>query len=270
MLRLLAVIAVALGVCQSARADEKYSFHENLHPGMKEPFVMTCDFKVKSATVIGGSSTSDDTSTHFDWSGTLDVLEVKDGSGTREHIKIDASSTDTTTKAGEAPQKSTCPFAGHTITLLKNPDETFTDDYSGKASDLELNVLNDFIGPDEDFYPDGPVAVGDSWDNTAKLSRHSQLEPGDHLLSECRLDWVKTINNRRIAQISNSQAIVYHEPGDLEEDYECTTTAIVDLATQMIVTVDQTASSTYKSASKAKIQVTGGTQSKFHCGIQVN
>jgi hypothetical protein len=261
------VAALALAVCSTVKADDKYSFHENLHVGQVLPFTLVYDCKTKSTATKNGLSTDIDSTTHYDWKGTLTMLAVKDGSATSERVEMDPVSSDTTTDAGQPPQKAACPFAGKTVIITRNANESFTNDFAGSASDDDTNLLNNFISPDEDFYPDHPVAIGDFWDVSGKVSKHSQLGSADRLLSACRLDWVKKVNGRQMAQISNSIAVVYHEPGHLEEDFEASGTAVVDIATQMIVKADQTGSSTFKTSAKAPMQMTGGTQSTYHCEI---
>jgi hypothetical protein len=262
--RFLLTMILALAICRTARADDKYAFHENLHVGQKIPFSIVYECKIKSTSTMNGIASVSDTTTHFDWKVTMTVLAVKDGSDIRAQADIDPDSSDTNTVAGQPPKKTTCPFAGKTIIITRNPDESFSNDFSGNAGDDDVNMLNNFISPDEDYYPDQPVAVGDAWDVSVKLAKHSQLGPRDRLLSACRLDWVKTINGKPMAQISNSTATVYHEPGHVEEDFEATATLIVDLTTQIIVKADETATSKYKTPPSQPIQVTGGTEIKFH------
>jgi hypothetical protein len=261
---LLLTIAFAVAICRTALAQDKYTFHENLHVGMRIPVSLVYECKSKSTSTMNGIPTVSDTTTRLDWKMTMIVLAVKDGSSMRAQVDIDPGSSDTNTVAGQSSKKTACPFAGKTITITRNPDESFTNDFSGTADDNDLDQLNNSISPDEDYYPDHPVAVGDTWDVSANLAKHSQLGPGDQLLSQCRLDWVKIVNGKPMAQISNSLAIVYHEPGHVEEDFEATGTVIVDLTTQMIVKGDQTATSKYKTPPNEPFQITGGTEITFH------
>ena len=124
-------------------------------------------------------------------------------------------------------------------------------------------MLNGLITPDEDIYPDKPVAVGDVWDNSAKASRHAELGPNDRMLSMCRLDWVKTIGGKRMRQISNSVAIIYHEAGNVEEDTSYSTTVLVDVAAGMIVKCEEKGSSKYTTPATEATQVSGGTEFSF-------
>jgi hypothetical protein len=247
-----------------ALADENYTFHENLHVNQTVPVVMNYDCKTKLTTTTNGSSEVTDSTDAHHWKLKLTILQQKDGSDTRCKAEIDPSSFDATKNAGADEKKTVCPFAGKPITLTRLADESFINDFSGHASSDDTNLLNNFLCPDEDFYPDKPVAVGDVWDNSDKLSKHSTLGPKDQLLSQCRLDWVKTIDGKQMAQISNSLAIVYQEKGNLEEDWEGSAILLVDMSTQMIVKADQTGSSKFITPASEATQVTGGTEFTYH------
>ena len=263
-LRFLFTVTFVFAISHSAYADDKYTLHENLHLGQKTPISTIYECKIKSTSTTNGVPTDTDTTTRLDWKVTLTVLAVKDGSSIRTLAEFDPASSDTTSIAGDPSENTACHFAGKSITLTRNSDESFSNDYSGNASDDDVNLLNNLLSPDEDYYPDQPVAVGDTWDISDKLAKHSQLGPRDRMLAQCRLDWVKTINGKPMAQISNSMAVVYHEPGHVEEDLEATGIVIVDLTTQMIVKADQTGQSKYKTRPTEPTQITGGTEFTFH------
>ena len=75
-------------VCRSAWADEKYTFHENVHVGDKTTIAVTNDYKVKSTSTINGTSTVTDTRDYQNWKLTLTVLEQKNGSATRSRLRV--------------------------------------------------------------------------------------------------------------------------------------------------------------------------------------
>ncbi len=195
---------------------------------------------------------------------------MTDGSSTRAEAVVDPDSVDTTKENGLEEKKTPCPFAGKKIILKRLPDETLSNDFQGNASSDDVSVLNSFITPDAIFYPDKPVAVGDVWDNSAKMAKDAMLGPKDQIKSVCRLDWVKVIDGKKMAQISNSQAIIYYEDGNVEEDVESSTTSLVDLAAQMIVRCDQKGSSKYKTPATEPTQVVGGTEFLFHAEMLAN
>ncbi len=265
--RIILALLATLTIIRSAAADDKYTFRENLHVNQMVPYAMTYDCKIKSTATTGGKQTSIDSETRQIWKVTLTILAEENGSATRARADVGAESVDTFRITGQSEEKIPCPFAGRSIILTRHSDETITNDFQGKASGDDLDMLNNFLVPDDDFYPDKPVAVGDMWDNSAKLSRHAELGPKDQLLSECRLDWVKTIDGKRMAQISNSVATIYHEDGNVEEDTGYTTTILVDIAAGVIVKGDEKGSSKYITTAKEPTQVTGGTEFTFHSEV---
>ena len=55
---------------------------------------------------------------------------------------------------------------GKSVRLTRLADDSFTNDFKGDASTGDVSMLNDFLSPDEDFYPDKPVAIGEVWDDS--------------------------------------------------------------------------------------------------------
>jgi hypothetical protein len=259
-----AICGSAAAVGGASAADQKYTLHENLHVGQKVTNSIRYECKVNSTTTTNGKQTSTNTTTGLSWKVTLTILDQKDGSAIRAQADVDPDSFDIAREAN-GPEKRTPPaFAGKTVVLARHPDESITNDFSGNAGDDDVDMLNNMITPDEDFYPDDPVAVGDTWDNTAKAARHAELGPNDRMASVCRLDWVKTIGGKQMAQISNSVAIIYHEDGNVEEDTSYTATLLVDVAAGMIVKGDEKGSSKYTTPATESTQVGGGTEFTFH------
>jgi len=266
-MRALLVLFSMAAVCGSAAADEKYTLHENLHVGQKVSNSIHYECKVNSTATTNGKQTSTNTATALSWNVKLTILDEKDGSAIRAQADVDPASFDTA-REGNGPEKRTPPaFAGKTVVLARHPDESISNDFPGNAGDDDVDMLNNLITPDEDFYPDNPVAVGDTWDNTAKAARHALLGPNDRMASMCRLDWVKTIGSKPMAQISNSVAIIYHENGNVEEDTSYTATVLVDVAAGMIVKGDENGSSKYTTPPTETTQVSGGTEFTFHCEV---
>jgi hypothetical protein len=249
-------IAVSAGL---AGADDHYTIHENLHFGQRVPynFSQTIDNKMISTT--GGKQTVAETVTGQHWKTVITVYGVRDGSATREMVVFDPDSYDT-----DKDQKTKCPYAGKATNLTRNADESITNSFPGTASDEDVNSINSIIIPDEDFFPDTPVAVGDVYDNSAKYALHMQLGAQDRVLSKCRLDWVKTIGDKQMAQISASCGAIYHEAGSVEEDLTYSMTILVDIGAGMIVKCDSLGTSTYSTPPTEPTQVTGGQQFEFH------
>jgi len=261
-----AALLAAMVLTASARlagADEHYTLHENLHFGQRVGYVFDQTIKTKSISVTNDKKTVTDTLAGQHWKVAMTVFGVKDGSATREMVVFDPGSYDTTGDNGKE-QKIKCPFAGKTINLTRHADESITNSFPSNAIDDDVNSLNSIIIPDEDFYPDSPVAVGDIWDNSAKYSRHMGLGPQDRILSKCRLDWVKTIGGKQMAHITDSVGSIYYEAGNVEEDMTYSMTALVDIAAGMIVKCKTSGSSAYSTPPSEATQVTGGVQFDYH------
>jgi hypothetical protein len=255
-----------LAVCRSAFADEKYTIHENLHVGQTTSVAIVNDYKVKSTSTTAGTSTATDTRNYQSWKVKLTVLEVKNGSSLRTQVDVSPDSFDLD-RNGETEKKAACPYAGKTVIVSRLADETFANNFQGDASEDDVNMLDGFVCPDQDFFPEKPVAVGDVWDVSEKVAKHAELDPKDQLICKCRLDWVKTIDSKQMAQISCSQANIYHQDDNVEEDVQINSTLLVDVAAGMIVKFDQTGSSKYVSPPAEKTQVTGGTEFSCHCEV---
>jgi hypothetical protein len=258
--RIIPALLITAAMCGSAVAGDTYTLHENLHVGQKTPFAMTYDYKVKSTSTTNGNQVVLDTQTGQSWKIVFTMLAVKDGSATRTQLDFDPDSFNTARNAGHAEVKTPCPFVGKPVIVWRNPDESFANDFQGNASDDDMSMLDGLATPDDDYYPDKPVAAGDVWDNSAKIARHTPVGPTDHLASSCRLDWVKNIDGKQMAQISNSVAIVFHEPGHVEEDVAYSVTLLVDVAAGMIVKFEEKGSSKYLTPASEATQVTGGTE----------
>jgi hypothetical protein len=257
-------VVIMLGVFRISRADPTYSFHEKLHVGQKVSIAETYDCKNNYAWTTNGVSTPTNSEDSYQWKVALTIQQVKDGSDVQATADVDPSSYSAKKEAGQDEKRTACPFIGKSVRLTRLADESFTNDYHGDASTQDANIINNFLSPDEDYYPDKPVAVGDVWDNSVKLSKHALLGPNDQLLSECRLDWVKTIDGKPMAQISNSVAIVYHEDDNVEEAVEETATILVDMNSQMIVKADQKGTSKYTNPAGDASQISGGTEFVCH------
>jgi hypothetical protein len=261
------ILFLSLMSAMGSAADDQYVLHENIHANQKITLEMTSDYKVKSTARANGKSTTTDTETGQNWKVNLTILEAKDGSTTRSQAAIDPSSFDMTGTSGAAAKKSDCPFAGKAITLARLADESFTNDFHGEASSEDANMLNDLLTPDEDYYPDKPVAVGNTWDASEKVRKHIVLGPNDQLLCQCKLDWVKMIAGKQMAQVSYSMGIVAQEAGNVEEDMRYSAKLLVDIAAGMIVRCDEKGSSTYSTPPGEATQVSGGTEFAFHSEV---
>jgi hypothetical protein len=263
---LLAVVAAAVGGAAFGRAAigaDTYILRENVQVAHKEAWVISFDHKVKSTSTTNGVPTVTDTDTGCSWKLTLSVIAAKDGSALRMLAHVDAESVDLARNANGVMEQKPCPFAGQPILLMIQHDGSLANDFQGNASDDDLMLLNGLLAPDEEWYPDKPVAVGDTWDCSAKVGRYASLGPKDQLTCKGRLDWVKVIDGKQMAQITDTVTGVYQEDGNVEEDVVYTMTNLVDLASGSIVKGSQTGSSKYTTPATEPTQKTGGTQFRW-------
>jgi hypothetical protein len=191
------------------------------------------------------------------------VLAVKNGSATEIRVTVDPDSYDTHKEAGEAEQKTANSFAGQTVVLRRRADETVANDFHGEPDSTDLDNLNSLIDPDQDLFPEDAVAVGDSWDVSAKVSKHAELQATDQLLAQCKLDWVKEIKGKKMAQITCSCGIIRHQPGNVEAAIESTSVMQVDMAASQIVKSEQKGTIKYATPKDEAVQVNGTTDFSF-------
>jgi len=244
-LKILATGAMVLALSANARADgpEQYSIHESLHVGDKIPGSMTVDQTFDNTEKDNGATVHK--ITHYkQFLKTIEtVVAEKDGSATEAKIDVLSESYDTT-KEGDSPEtKTPCSLSGQSLNLRRRADETVINDFKGQADETDLDNVNGSITPDEDYFPDKSVAVGDSWDASDKVSKHADLKTGDKLLAQCKLDWVKETDGKKMGQITCVCATVRHGAGDIEQDMLSTTTCLVDMTAGQIVKADQTGTS---------------------------
>jgi hypothetical protein len=241
-----------------------FTIHENLHPGQKLVYLWTDRSTLKTHATVNDPLVPKDSDTAHSWKLTLTIRDVKDGSAIRSVADVDPQSTDTITDDQGNQIKTPTAYAGKSIVLTRHPDDSCTNDFSGNASDDDVQLINNFVTPDAEWYPDKPVAVGDTWDDSAKVGKYASLGPKDTVISKGRLDWVKPINGKQIAQISHSIAFVYHEQGGAEQDYTFTGVQLVDLATGVTIQTDQKGSSRFIDPTTTPPNVLGGTEFMDH------
>jgi hypothetical protein len=251
-------------LCRAAVADDVYTIHENVHVGDKTTYSLIQEIKVKKTSTSNGVATPTDTQVGENWKLTMTALAVKDGSALRAQADLDPSSYDT---IGAAKLIRPCPYVGAHVFLSLHADGNITSDFVGNASDDDIDLMTSALTPDEDLFPDKPVAVGDTWDATAKTARHWNLGPDDKSSCQCRLDWVKIIGGKQIAQISSSMGLIQHEAGNVEEDSGWSSTCLVDIAAGMIIKCDASGTSKFITPASEPTQVTGGTEFSFHSEV---
>jgi hypothetical protein len=198
------------------------------------------------------------------WKLTLTVQATRDGSSVRSLIEMDPASVDTNTDGANAPVKAPCPYAGKSIFLTRNDDESVTNDFQGNASDSDSTLLNGIITPDEAWFPDKPVAVGEKWDTSAKFGKFLTLDATDKITYVGCVDWVKTVGGKQIAQITSLVTESISEAGNVTENMKYTSVLLVDISLGRIIRFDCKGSSQYITLNTEPTQVTGGTTFFFH------
>jgi hypothetical protein len=246
---------------------ELITIRENLHPGQKVVYVWTDHYRVKSNATANDPLMPKDADTGHSWKLTLTIHEVKDGSAIRSTADVDTQSFDTSKDDAGNETKTPTAYAGKSIGLMRHPDESLTNDFQGNASDDDVDLINNFVTPDAEWYPEKPVAVDETWDDSAKVAKYALLGPNDTITSKGRLDWVKWLNGKQIAQISHSVAIIYHEANNIEEDYTFTGTQLVDLASGVTIKIDQKGSSKFIMPGTVPLRVLGGSEFMDHCEV---
>lgn len=245
-------IVGAMAMCQSARAGQTYSLHENLHAGQRVTYVLTQDSNDHSiGTSPDGKPIKTDTHELQSWTVTETVLAVNNGSATQARVDVAPGSFDAVHEAGQDEKRTACRFIGTPVILSQKADGSVADDYPRPPSANDIDeqngdglLLDGLLSPDELSYPEKAVAVGDTWDNSAKLAKTMGLGPKDHITASSKLDWVKEIGGRQIAQISASDVVTYHNDagpdGLAASDNTDTVTEmmLVDIAAGMIVQDD--------------------------------
>lgn len=266
---LLAAVVVG-SLCSAVAAQEKILLHEKVHEGDKISVELTNTGQFKTITTANGQAATTQEQEKQFLKATMTILTVKDGSATAARVEVDPASYDIDKQGPQPEEKSSCWYAGKSVVLRRAPDESVTNDARGhppESKQIDQQNLDDLLSPDQDMYSDQPVAVGDSWEVSDKLSKHSDLNRGDKLLAHCRLDWVKTINGKQMAQLTCVCGIVRYEEQNIEEDDEYTSVMLVDVAAGQIVKADNQGTVKYSTPPGEATQVSGGGDFSGHCEV---
>ena len=209
-----------------------------------------------------GTVTKTDAVTREHIKGTLTILEAKDGSATQSRIDVDPGCRDAHKVAGAAEETRPSPFAGKTITLTRHEDGTIDTDLKNNAADL--GALTSVVDPDQDLFADHPVAVGDTWDVSQSERKTQGIGPKDKIIAKCRLDDVKVVDGRKMAEISCSMASIVTQEDKTELETELSFKFLIDAAQGLIVKLDGSGRTRYTSPKDEPVQMNGSTDLKFH------
>jgi len=237
MLRELCVAMAGLmlvGASAWADAPEKFTFKENVHVGQVVEIECTNNGKLINAD---NTQIRD----HQYVKAKLTITQVKDGSATQMKVEVTPDSYNTRKQAYIKEERFTNALAGKTALVTRADDGTATIDQKvddSETAEMDINFAEGVLAPDADMFPDHPVAVGDTWDAGPEFAVHSELDTKARGAAKLKLDWVKTINGRRVAQITESAAIVTENDNGDETDSEVSGVLRIDVAESQIVGAD--------------------------------
>jgi hypothetical protein len=156
------------------------------------------------------------------------------------------------------------PFIGKQIIVERKDDGTAVNDFGGKADPDALDLISSLLTPDQDFYPDHPVAVGDTWEASDKYKQHMGMGKDDTFKCVCKLESVRSIDGKQLAGIAYSMAIVRHDEEHVESDVEEGGTFTVDIAAGQIIKSEQGGKTKYSTPADVPTQVTGSAEDSSH------
>jgi len=229
---ILGAIGLLSGGAHSARADggQRYLFKENLHVGQAIPGIV-----VNTVTITYADSNEVAELKNF-CKLVFTVTEVKNGQARAGTVFVDPQSYVQQKMPGDVvTAKTPSAYAGVTVKLRFSGNDTVISDFKGNADATDTEMVNSSLYPDGDYFPDEPVAVGSTWDATAKVRRHAELLPGDQFTAQVRLDSVKTIDGKLYASMTCALAAIRHNADKSEYDQTMTSTFLVDMTAQQIV-----------------------------------
>jgi hypothetical protein len=246
-IRTILALVIATVICHSAFADDKITLHENLHSGDKVTYAISQTTQDHSDGSHNGVPSVMDTHTVQTWKFDEYVLAVKDGSATEARMDFTPDSADAVKESDQPEKKAPCPFAGKSVKFTAQTNAPAKNDFQfngNNASSEDLDLLGGLLTPDEDSFPDKPVAVGDTWDNSDRIGKKMDLAPKDHFSATFKLDSVKTVDGKQIAQLSYKSVFTYHvdaaPDGPMAADTvdEQSGSMLVDIAAGMIIQSD--------------------------------
>ncbi len=249
---------------QGIQSGEKITLRENIEVGQKIAFETLSHYHATSVRIADGQTRTIEHDTVQFFKALQVVLARKDGLPTAIRVTVDPASYNIEKEDAQAAVKSPCSVAGKTFTVRRRADDSVATDYNGDIIQADRENVLGLLSPDEDLFPDRPIAVGDAWDASGKLASHNHLGKDDQLQAPCKLDWIKVIDGRKMAQITCSMSVLRKEDQDLEIQMNIVSTALVDVATSQIVQFDQKRALKVSSCSGQPVQVTENAEFTIH------
>lgn len=105
--------------------------------------------------------------------------------------------------SGQAPTITHQDFAGHTVTVKRDPASgAVTLDSDATLTEAEKKELENAVLDMGDFLPSKPVKVGDTWSPPSSIfNKGGEMQPGDTAVVTCTLQSVTREQGRRLAII---------------------------------------------------------------------
>jgi hypothetical protein len=219
------------GLCNAALAQDRYTFKSQLRSGDTVQFDIT-SHDASDWTQHGGDNAGETKSNEiYHDIGTLQFLDVKDGVAKACKVTFDPKCTVEKIGSNGSHHRQPADWAGMTITVWRSAAGNVTNDSNLDLDSDQTNFLEGMIAPDCEYFPDHPIAVGDVFDVSDQLRPDAHMSDGDKMLTECRLDAVRTgADGHRLADLSINSAYVFAPEEDfLQSVCTVTGTATVDL-----------------------------------------
>jgi hypothetical protein len=172
--------------------------------------------------------------------GKVTIQQTRDGVPITERVEFDSSCGFVTRKDKGEPTVKHTRVAGKTVTVSRDDDGSVHCDVEGSDNDPRLTQLfKNWLGRDDEVYPDRPVRVGDKWDITEKIkSRLETLGQSDEVLANCTLKRVREIKGGQIAELEITLATLSKLYGNIYVQMQGNGTALVDLTTGRVCRID--------------------------------
>lgn len=205
-------VVIATLSAQAARADDKVQLKLTDHVGEKATFDNNNAMDSQSTVTAGGEAHPMQQASAQHRKGSIEILEVKDGTPTALRIHFDDSCSTSVSQNGQKHDMP-YPLAGKTVTVKLGEDGKPTND----AQNLDPQTsaeLNGFLDLDRSMYPKNAVGVGDEWDgDTTQLAKQFNLGQNDSVTLKCKLLAIGNVDGHKTADISIAGTVKKEENG---------------------------------------------------------
>ena len=228
--------AFAVLLCAQLLSAQTITLKPAIEAGMSWTFDSVQDMTSDNKASFNGQTQPFNSKQRQRRSGTLTVLEVKNGEPSKIRVTYDDKCE---TSAEMAGQKNAIPFplVGKTLVVSRAENGQVTTDMDGQMDPNVLSEAAGLIESDAMFFPTKPVAVGDEWPAEPKgLARQLQLQGQDTAGMTLKLLSVKN-DPKPTAEVKVSMAVV-RSMGGMNIKLISQGTALVDIATGHVIKID--------------------------------